>query len=114
MCSRSRLLSLIGLFLLSPAVFSVPQSVAQSTAPASTPPAPTQTLQSEALDQPATVLRVTTRLVVVDVVATNNKGAPVTDLKAEDFTVQEESVEQPIQVFSFHQSGSGEATPAAN
>jgi len=114
MCSRPRLLILIGLFLLGLAVFCGPQSVAQSTAPAATPPAPTQTPQPWTIDQPATVLRVTTRLVVVDVVATNSKGAPVTDLKAEDFTVQEESVEQPIQVFSFHQSAPGEATPAGS
>jgi VWFA-related protein len=114
MCPRLRFLSLIRLFLLSLAVFGVPQSGAQSTAPPATPPAKTQTPQSGTLDQPATVLRVTTRLVVVDVVATNNKGAPVTDLRAEDFTVQEESVEQPIQVFSFHQSSPAEAAPVAD
>jgi VWFA-related protein len=50
-------------------------------------------------------LKVNTRLVVVDVVASDSKGVPITDLKADDFTVQEEGVEQPIQVFSFHHSG---------
>src|ERR1043166_7864860 len=35
--------------------------------------------------QSSTVLRATTRLVVVDVVATDNKGEPVANLKAEDF-----------------------------
>src|SRR5215831_18659422 len=49
----------------------------------------------------ATVLRAVTRLVVVDVVATNNDGAPVTDLKAEDFFIVEEGKEQKIRAFSF-------------
>jgi hypothetical protein len=35
-------------------------------------------------------------MVVVDVVATDNKGVPVPDLKADDFTVQEEGQEQPV------------------
>jgi VWFA-related protein len=46
---------------------------------------------------------VTTRMVVVDVVATDNKGVPVADLQAGDFTVQEEGQEQPVRAFSFHQ-----------
>ena len=57
-------------------------------------------------------MRVTTRLVVVDVVATDNKGAPVTDLKSDDFTVQEEGAEQPVQVFSFHHPGGEPPAPA--
>src|SRR5579864_1814471 len=40
------------------------------------------------------VLKVKTRLVVVDVVARDAKGAPVTDLKQEDFTVVEDGKEQ--------------------
>src|SRR5215467_5269509 len=34
---------------------------------------------------PSTVLKVTTHLVLVDVVVTDNSGKPVTDLKATDF-----------------------------
>lgn len=49
----------------------------------------------------ATVLKVKTRLVVVDVVALDHKGAPVTDLKADDFTLQEDGSEQKIRVFTF-------------
>src|SRR6516162_1326020 len=80
------------------------QPAAQSPqpAPAQTAPSNTQT----------PTLKINTRLVVVDVVASDSKGAPVTDLKAGDFTVQEEGVEQPVQVFSFHQSGSTESDPA--
>src|SRR5579884_1262526 len=48
-----------------------------------------------------TVLRATTRLVVVDVVATDSKGQPVPDLKAEDFTVLEDGKPQKISGFSF-------------
>ena len=49
-------------------------------------------------------LRVTTRMVVVDVVATDNKDLPIKDLKADDFTVQEEGQEQAVRAFSFHQT----------
>jgi len=38
---------------------------------------------------PKPTFRTTTRLVVVDVVATDEKGSPVRDLKAEDFVVKE-------------------------
>jgi len=50
----------------------------------------------------ATVLKSITRLVVVDVVATNGDGA-VTDLKQDDFTVLEDGKEQKIRVFNFQQ-----------
>ena len=54
-------------------------------------------------DQPSTVLRANTRLVVVDVVATNSKGEPVLDLKIEDFRVTEDGKPQKISAFSFKQ-----------
>ena len=47
------------------------------------------------------VLKVKTRLVVVNVVARDSKGAPVTDLKQEDFTVAEDGKEQKLRIFSF-------------
>jgi VWFA-related protein len=50
------------------------------------------------------VFRSTTRLVIVDVVATDDKGSPVTGLKAEDFTVTEDGQEQKLADFSFHQA----------
>jgi VWFA-related protein len=49
-------------------------------------------------------LKVTTRLVIVDVVAADGKGHPITDLKAEDFTLTEEGSSQQIKVFNFQQS----------
>lgn len=47
------------------------------------------------------VLRVTTRMVLVDVVAFDKKGRPVTDLEAADFTLREDGREQPISTFNF-------------
>jgi VWFA-related protein len=60
----------------------------------------------------STVLKAITRLVVVDVVATNKKGEPVTDLKSTDFTVLEDGTPQEIRGFSF-QKGRTAATPVA-
>jgi VWFA-related protein len=59
--------------------------------------------------QSSTILRATTRLVVLDVVALNDKGQPITDLKADDFTVLEDGKPQKIRSFSFHQPASASA-----
>jgi VWFA-related protein len=57
-------------------------------------------------------LKANTRLVVVDVVATDSHGQPVTDLKAEDFTVLENGARQTISSFSFQHPGEHlEASP---
>lgn len=50
--------------------------------------------------QEAPVLRVTTRLVQVNVIVQDRKGEPVSDLKKEDFSLLEEGEEQPIAIFS--------------
>jgi VWFA-related protein len=50
-------------------------------------------------------LKTSTRLVVVDVVATDSKGVPVPNLTADDFTVLENGVPQKISNFSFQHSG---------
>ncbi|HEY2363161.1 MAG TPA: VWA domain-containing protein [Candidatus Angelobacter sp.] len=54
-------------------------------------------------------LRTNTRLVVVDVVATDSKGQPVTDLKAGDFTVLEDGKPQKIRGFNFEHPGGAPA-----
>ena len=59
-----------------------------------------------------TVIRTTTRLVVVNVVAKNSKGQPVADLKSEDFTVLENGRPQQVKVFNF-QSRTNAAIKAA-
>ena len=53
------------------------------------------------ISEPASVLRITTRLVVVDVVAIDAKGAPVLDLQPNEFTVTEDGKLQSIRAFSF-------------
>ena len=63
--------------------------------------------------KPAMVLKVTSRLVVVDVVATDHHGAPVTDLKQDEFTVTEEGRDQRITHFSMVQSHPGLVKTAA-
>jgi VWFA-related protein len=58
-----------------------------------------------ATDSPRGVVKSSTRLVVVDVVATDSKGRPVLGLKAEDFIVTEDGQPQRISDFSFQQPG---------
>ena len=80
-----------------------PQNSTQSSAPEqaqSQPSAPAG---------PAAVLKVKTRLVVVDVVALDHKGVPIADLKTEDFTLLEDGKEQKLRVFTFQRP----AEPAA-
>jgi VWFA-related protein len=50
------------------------------------------------------VLRATTRLVVVDVVATDGKGHPLPDLSIDDFTILEDGKPQKISGFAFRQN----------
>ncbi|HEY6253510.1 MAG TPA: VWA domain-containing protein [Candidatus Angelobacter sp.] len=56
---------------------------------------------SQSTSQSQTLLRATTRLVILDVVATDEKGQAVTDLRAEDFTVLEDGKPQQLIDFSF-------------
>lgn len=68
-------------------------------------------------DQPKTVVKTNTRLVVVDVVATDGKGEPITDLAEQNFTVLENGRPQKISAFNFQHPQavtSTEPQPAAN
>lgn len=58
-------------------------------------------VQAGPIYQSQTVLRATTRLVVLDVIATDAQGHPITDLKAENFKVLEDGKEQDLIGFSF-------------
>ena len=49
---------------------------------------------------PSVTIRAQTRLVLVDVVVTDKKGQPITGLRAEDFTVEENGKKQKIATFS--------------
>ena len=96
------------ILLISPRGQSQSPQAAQDSSPHQASPA-----QQEArtVYESATVLRAVTRLVVVDVVATDSAGEPVRDLNREDFTVLEEGKEQKIAAFSFqHPPASGTAT----
>jgi len=85
---------------------SLPQA-SSSPQPGNTPAAQQE---SQTVYESATVLRAVTRLVVVDVVATDNEGRAVTDLKLDDFKVMEEGEEQKIRAFSFQRPpGAGES-----
>ena len=55
--------------------------------------------QQAPADVPTITIRANTRLVVVDVVVTHKKGQPVTGLKPEDFTLEENGKKQKVSVF---------------
>jgi VWFA-related protein len=61
----------------------------------------------------ATVLKTVTRLVVVDVVVTDNKGSPIGDLTADNFTVLEDGKPQKIRVFNFQHPAAAPAQATA-
>jgi VWFA-related protein len=85
-----------------------PAASNQSTQAPSVTAGPVQAQAQEKEQKPApvyesaTVLKSITRLVVVDVVATDKNG-PVADLKRDDLTVLEDGVEQKVRVFNFQQ-----------
>jgi VWFA-related protein len=56
---------------------------------------------------PETTIRANSRLIVVDVVATNKNEQPLTDLRAEEFTVLEDGKPQNLNSFELHVSKSG-------
>jgi len=85
------------LLVLLLALFTAPSAYTRPTGQAGAQPASSQASTDTA--QSPTTLRTNTRLVVVDVVATDGKGQPVPDLKAEDFTILEDGKPQKIASF---------------
>lgn len=67
--------------------------------------------QSQDKKQTATddqdVIKVTSNLVSLDVIVKDKKGKPITDLRAEDFTISENGVQQKIEHFDSTLSGPG-------
>ncbi len=55
--------------------------------------------QQAPADVPSITIRVNTRLVVLDVVVLDKKGHPVTGLKPDDFTLEENGKKQKVSVF---------------
>lgn len=86
-------------------------SPAQQSAPQSSPATGPQKTQSSGgqgqapAGGPSAVLKVKTRLVVVDVIARDSRGLPVADLKQEDFTILEDGKEQKARIFNFQKPG---------
>src|SRR5215471_13324254 len=66
-----------------------------------------QSGQSATQDESKTVVKANTRLVVVDVVVTDGKGAPISDLASTDFTILENGRPQKISNFSFQHPEAG-------
>jgi VWFA-related protein len=110
---RLRLAGIVLIALISTAVYSQDSqsnaSQSGATQPGTTQSSPAQ--PKEKVYQSQTVLRATTRLVVIDAVVLDEKGQPITDLKADDFTVMEDGKPQKISDFSFHQTGPAGAAP---
>ncbi|HUM06156.1 MAG TPA: VWA domain-containing protein [Terriglobales bacterium] len=91
------------------------QAGGSSPAPGS-PTAPTNLAgQKTAESEPAISLRVTTRMVLVDVIATDKDGKPIRDLHHGDFEVLEEGRPQEIKFFSYtaNESVRNEKRPTA-
>ena len=91
----------IPLLLSGIAIAQVAQSPAGQSESEKSPPAPAS---AQSAPSPEMVLKVTTRLVVVDVVVRDRKEQSVTDLEATDFTLREDGVEQKISAFTFQWS----------
>jgi len=72
-------------------------------------PSPQQT-KGEVL-QSQSVIRSSTRLVILDVIATDDHGRPVTDLTRDDFTVLEDGQPQKLIDFSFQRPGTTAQDP---
>ena len=85
----------------SPAIQQAPSN-AQSTAKPGTPAATGSSAPApQRSSAPTPLVKVTTRLVLVDVVVTDNAGRPALDLKQGDFEVRENGKPQKIVGFAF-------------
>lgn len=107
--------ALLGFALLCVSSIAPVSQSSPAPAPQQTP-APSQPtlLQRPPAARPRTVFETTTVLkavadvVAVDVIASDNSGQPVTDLKAEDFTIFEDGKEQPIRAFNSQHASANE------
>lgn len=100
------------LFIVSGQSQQTPPAASKTAAQAPAPSQGSAGNNANGVYQSSTVLKYTTRLVLVDVIATDHKGSPVTDLKKEDFTLEEDGKEQQIDVFSFQTPAASVGAPA--
>ena len=75
-------------------------SFAQQAQPQPPPPQASTDAQSQS-GPPATSIRVTSELVLANVVVRDKKGTLIRDLKKEDFTLFEDGKKQQISTFDF-------------
>src|SRR5262245_16822572 len=59
---------------------------------------------SQSSTDSAAVIRATTRLVQIDVIATDSAGHPIRDLNEKDFLITEDGKPQKVAFFSFQQT----------
>jgi len=78
----------------------------------STAAAPGASQNQAAKPESELVLKVTTRMVVVDVVVHDKKDQPLADLEASDFTLREDGDVQQISAFSFQHPQAAAVAPA--
>ena len=74
-------------------------AASQTAKPAAPPATPQQGNSAPTQAMPGTVLKVTTRMVLVDVVVNDGSGRPVIDLKSDDFEIKENGKLQKISGF---------------
>src|SRR6202140_4169656 len=103
-------------FFLGSAAFIATRAASQSAPPAAPPAPPAQQAgaQQQGSSQSGYVLKVTTRLVTLDLIATDSRGNPVRDLKSEEVQIFEEhKAQQKIEHFEYFEKLKG-ATAADN
>src|SRR6202051_328970 len=101
-------------FFLSSAAFMATRAASQSASPAAQPaPAAQQGgAQQAGSAQSGYVLKVTTRLVTLDLIATDSHGNPVRGLKPEEVQIFEEhKAQQKIEHFEYFEKLAGAGAP---
>ena len=81
--------------------------------PSPVPPAVTAPVSQPQENDDDDVVRITTKLVQVDVTVTDRSGNPVTNLTADDFEITENGRPQKINNFSYVSTGSNSSSPNA-
>ena len=101
--------AIVALCLFS-AVFIAARAASQSAQPA--PAAQQAGAEQPGSAQSGYVLKVTTRLVTLDLIATDSRGNPVRDLKPEDLQIFEErKAQQKIEHFEYFEKLAGTTSP---
>ena len=95
------------------ALVSSPLFAPAQAAPGGTQVAPAAAQASPAADEPKTTLRANADLVLVDVVASDEKQNPMHQLTSGDFTILEDGKPQTVKIFEEHAAGPPPKMPPA-